>query len=71
MKIEFKNSNLQATINSLNSTEGLKRYKNAAEGGIVYWGKQKEESHPQADDNIQFFTDALHLCEAKLAVKAK
>ena len=70
MKIEFKKSNLQATINSSNSAEGLNRYKNAAEGGIVYWQKQKEESHPQADDNIQFFKDALHLCEAKLAVKA-
>jgi hypothetical protein len=71
MKIEFKNSNLLATINSSSSTEGLKRYKNASEGAIVYWEKQKEISHPLADDNIQFFKDALHLCEAKLAVKDK
>jgi hypothetical protein len=71
MKIEFKNSNLQSTINASNCTDGLKRYKNGCEEAIVYWEKQKEESHPQADDNIQFFKDALHLCEAKLAVKAK
>lgn len=71
MKIEFKNSNLQSTINASNSIEGLKRYKNGAEGAIVYWEKQKVESHSQADDNIQFFKDALHLCEAKLAVKEK
>lgn len=66
MKIEFKNSNLQSTINSSNSTEGLKRYKNAAEGAIAYWEKQKEESHTDADANIQFFKDALCLCNSKI-----
>lgn len=71
MKIEFKNSNLQATINSLNSIEGLKRHKNAAEGAILYWEKKKKESHSNVDGHIQFFKDALHLCEAKLAVKDK
>jgi hypothetical protein len=69
MKIEFKKSNLQATINASNSIEGLKRYKNAAEGAIVYWEKQKNDKHPQSDDNIQFFKDALYLCNTKLQGK--
>lgn len=66
MKIEFQNSNLQATINTANSIEGLKRYKNAAQGAIEYWENQKVNNHPIADENIQFFKDALSLCETKL-----
>ena len=66
VKIEFKNSNLQATITSLNTNQGLKRYKNAAKGAISYWNKQKEKNITEAEDNIKFFTDALHLCESKL-----
>ena len=66
MKIEFKKSNLQSTINSTNIIEGLDRYKNAAAGAIQYWKKQKKENHPDADANIQFFKEALTLCETKL-----
>jgi hypothetical protein len=66
MKIEFKNSNLQSTINSTNSTEGTNRYQNAAAGAIQYWEKQKEENNPDADVNIQFFKEALTLCKTKL-----
>lgn len=69
MKIEFKNSNLQATINSVNNIDGLNRYKTASEGAIEYWKKQKEENHPDAGENILFFNDALTLCEAKLKGK--
>tara|TARA_R110002126_G_scaffold174495_3_gene323071 strand:- start:418 stop:633 length:216 start_codon:yes stop_codon:yes gene_type:complete len=69
MKIEFKNSNLQATINTVNSIEGLNRHKNAAQGAIVYWEKQKEEKQSNVDGHIQFFKDALHLCNTKLQGK--
>ena len=66
VKIEFKNSNLQSTITSLNTIEGLKRYKNAVNGAISCWNKEKDNNNPVAEDNIKFFTDALHLCESKL-----
>lgn len=66
VKIEFKNSNLQSTITTLNTIEGLKRYKNASEGAIIHWKKQKEANIPTADENIEFFTEALNLCNSKI-----
>lgn len=66
MKIDFSTSNLKATINNVNDIEGLKRYKNAAEGGIIHWKKEKENNKPRADENIQFFTEALNLCNSKI-----
>lgn len=69
MKIEFEKSNLQATIISSNCNDGLKRYKNGCEDAILYWEKQKEENFPNADQNIQFFKDALTLCKTKLQAK--
>lgn len=36
MIIDFKSSNLEATINNVNGIEGLNRYKNAAEGAIIH-----------------------------------
>jgi len=66
MNIGFKTSNLKSTIVNVNDIEGLNRYKNAAEGAIIYWKKQKEANIPTADENIEFFTEALNLCNSKI-----
>jgi len=71
MEIDFSTSNLKATINVVNNIEGLKRYKSAAEGAITYWNKEKGNKNPTADDNIQFFTEALNLCNAKIKKASK
>lgn len=66
MKIDFNTSNLKATINNVNDIEGLKRYKIASEGAIAYWNEEKRNKNPTADDNLQFFTEALNLCDSKI-----
>jgi len=71
MIIDFKTSNLEVTINNVNDIEGLNRYKNAAEGAIIHWKKQKESNYPTADENIQFFTEALNLCNSKIKKASK
>ncbi|OCB77976.1 hypothetical protein [Flavobacterium crassostreae] len=69
MIIEFDKSNLQATINSSNTIEGLNRYKNGCEGAIIYWQKQEKESHPRAEENIRFFKQALDFCNTRARSK--
>lgn len=66
MIIDFNTSNLKATILGVNDIEGLKRYKNAAEGAIIFWNKEKENNVPKSDENIQFFTESLNLCNSKI-----
>jgi hypothetical protein len=66
MEIDFKTSNLKATLITVNDIDALKRYKRACEGSIIHWNKEKEKNHPRADLNIQFFTEALNLCDSKI-----
>lgn len=71
MTIDFETSNLKATIVVVNDFEGLKRYKNSAEGAISHWKREKENNHPTAEENIQFFTEALNLCNSKIKKATK
>lgn len=71
MKIDFSTSNLKATINVVNDIEGLKRYKRANEEAINHWNKEKGNKNPTANDNIQFFTEALNLCNSKIKKASK
>jgi hypothetical protein len=71
MEIDFKTSNLKATIITVNDIEALKRYKKASEGSIMYWNKEKDNNHPRADLNIEFFTQALNLCDEKILKASK
>lgn len=66
MKIDFNKSNLKSTINNVNDIEGLKRYKIACEEAITYCNKEKGNKNPNSNDNIQFFTEALNLCNSKI-----
>lgn len=66
MIIDFNTSNLKATILGVNDIEALKRYKNANEEAISHWNTQKENNHPRAEENIQFFNEALVLCNSKI-----
>lgn len=71
MEIDFKTSNLKATITTVTNIEALKRYKKASEGSIIHWKKEKDNNHPRADLNIQFFTEALNLCDDKILKASK
>lgn len=71
MIMDFNTSNLKATIVTVNDIEALKRYKIAAEGAIIHWNKEKVKKHPRADQNIQFFSEALNLCNSKLKKASK
>lgn len=66
MIIDFNTSNLKATILGVNDIEALKRYKNANEEAISHWNTQKENNNPRAEENIQFFSEALDLCNSKI-----
>lgn len=65
--IKFEGSNLQYTINTVNDKEGLNRYRYHTELAVKHWQNEKLNEHPNADENIKFFNEALELINKKLS----